>query len=91
MFNLVSKPPKTAGVCDNCGKTLVANRSPSGLVRYQCKNASANPSLGCKYWLAHERELLPFILEKLIEHMDAAALEALASEPPPASNSTADV
>jgi hypothetical protein len=70
---------------------MVANRSPSGLVRYQCKNASANPSLGCKYWLAHERDFLPFLLEKLVEHMDAAALEALASEPPPAGNNAADL
>jgi DNA invertase Pin-like site-specific DNA recombinase len=93
-----SKPQKKDGYpltgilyCGNCGKTLVANRSPSGLVRYQCKNASANPSLGCHYWLAHERELLPFILEKLVEHMDASALEVMASAPPPASNNTADI
>jgi len=92
-----SKPQRDGGYpltgilfCGHCGKTMVANRSPSGLVRYQCKNASANPSLGCKYWLAHERDFLPFLLEKLVEHMDAAALEALASEPPPAGNNAAD-
>jgi len=77
--------------CGNCGKTLVANKSPSGLIRYQCKNASVNPSVGCKYWLAHEEELLPFILKKLIEHMDASALEALASQPPPAANHAASI
>ena len=84
-----SKPQGNGGyaltgvlLCGNCGKSMSAHPEKNGEVRYICQNASKNPSLGCKYWLAHERTLLPFLIEKMVEVMDSRALELLAAQPP---------
>lgn len=61
----------------NAGKQLKEGRH----IRYYCQNASANPSMGCKFWSISEKTILPFIISLVVEKYDSLLIEQLEAKP----------
>lgn len=66
--------------CGGCGKPLYGNdgtkraKAKNG-VRYVCKGIHRHPDSGCGQWGIHEDEILPYLIEVLLEQIDAQVLK----------------
>lgn len=69
--------------CGHCGYRLRKEQRGDGPVCYICDSPARRPGLGCRQWRVTEAELLPAIVGKVIEEVDADLLEALDSRPRP--------
>jgi site-specific DNA recombinase len=73
--------------CGGCGKPLFGNdgtgraKSKDG-VRYVCKGIHRSPDSQCGQWGIHEEDVLPFLIQVLLEQIDPQIIKK-ADAPPP--------
>lgn len=55
-------------VCGNCGSPMYGSLNENGVVIYRCHRAETGPAEPkCGYWIAYERDLLPFLLSDFLQ------------------------
>jgi len=78
-YNLVTKPPKTEGVCDRCGGRLIQredDREATILHRLEVYHRQTEP---LEAYYSNKGHLLTFDAERSVEEVSAAIVEALES------------
>ena len=78
-------------ICGHCGYGMATHhqkatnekgeRFYTGKIYHTCNSPQVRPSMGCKQWRAVETEILPAILEKLVEGIDGAILRSIMAKP----------
>jgi DNA invertase Pin-like site-specific DNA recombinase len=72
------RPPRKSGPyaltgimhCGNCGRPMYASRMPDGRVIYRCRRGELGNKARCGYWIAYERDFLPFLLGEFLKRIE---------------------
>ena len=65
--------------CGHCGKSLgkhsKSDSSGKRYIYFTCASDKERPDLKCRQWRVYEEEILPNVIERLVEEVDRAILE----------------
>jgi site-specific DNA recombinase len=76
-----SSPLSGIIICGHCGKRM-AKFTRKGVTRFVCSTASRTPeNPTCKQWTVQEGDLLPVMIQRLIEAVDLEILERVKAKP----------
>jgi DNA invertase Pin-like site-specific DNA recombinase len=72
--------------CGGCGRPMYGSKDARGLVHYRCHRAEVAGRAPCGYWLAWEKDLLPYVQNDFLKHIGDRIDELVRMPPPAAGN-----
>jgi DNA invertase Pin-like site-specific DNA recombinase len=70
-------------ICGSCGRPMYASKDAQGAVMYRCHRAEGGGRAPCGYWIAWERDILPYLTGEFLAHVRRQLTVADATQPSP--------